>query len=73
MNQQINENILELQDVSFRYPDGSFGLNQCSISIQRGSRSVLLGADGTGKTTPFLRGGALRHHPGCGKTGCYNS
>lgn len=55
------EPVLELQDVSFRYPDGSVGLDGCSISIPRGKRVALLGANGAGKTTLFLHlNGILR-------------
>jgi len=54
MNEQLVEPILELQEVCFRYPDGSVGLDKCSFSIQRGNRIALLGANGAGKTTLFL-------------------
>jgi cobalt/nickel transport system ATP-binding protein len=65
MKQQPNEDILELKDVSFRYPDGSVGLDGCSISIQRGKRVALLGANGAGKTTLFLHlNGILRPQAG---------
>ena len=61
MNQQLIEPILELRDVSFRYPDGSVGLDGCSITIPRGKRIALLGANGAGKTTLFLHlNGILR-------------
>lgn len=64
MKQPI-EPVLELQDVSFRYPDGSIGLDGCSISIQRGKRVALLGANGSGKTTLFLHlNGILRPQNG---------
>jgi cobalt/nickel transport system ATP-binding protein len=55
------EPVLELRDVSFYYPDGSVGLNECSVSIPRGKRVALLGANGAGKTTLFLHlNGILR-------------
>ncbi len=57
--------ILELQDVNFRYPDGSVGLNSCSMSIERGSRTAILGVNGAGKTTLFLHlNGILRPQSG---------
>ncbi len=65
MKQQATDYILALQNVSFRYPDGSLGLDRCSLAIQRGSRTVVLGANGTGKTTLFLHlNGLLRPQDG---------
>jgi cobalt/nickel transport system ATP-binding protein len=59
------ETILELRGVSYRYPDGSRGLNDCSISFQRGKRTALLGLNGAGKTTLFLQcNGVLRPQDG---------
>jgi len=58
-------NLLELEDVRFRYPDGSVGLNGCSLSITRGSRNALLGVNGSGKTTLFQHtNGLLRPQSG---------
>ncbi len=56
---QAIEPVLELKDVGFRYPDGSVGLDRCSISIPRGTRFALLGANGAGKTTLFLHLNAI--------------
>jgi cobalt/nickel transport system ATP-binding protein len=65
MRQQPIEPILELKEVGFRYPDGSIGLDGCSISVQRGQRIALLGANGAGKTTLFLHlNGILRPQRG---------
>ncbi|MDA8430454.1 MAG: ABC transporter ATP-binding protein [Geobacteraceae bacterium] len=61
MKQQTTDPILEVQAVRFRYPDGSVGLDGCSLAIQRGSRTALLGANGAGKSTLFLHlNGILR-------------
>lgn len=43
--------LFELREVSHTYPDGSIGLDGCSMQIVRGSRNALLGANGSGKTT----------------------
>lgn len=51
--------LLELSQVSYRYPDGSVGLKDCSLAIRRGSRNVLIGANGSGKTTLFQHCNAL--------------
>jgi cobalt/nickel transport system ATP-binding protein len=57
--------ILELRQVSFRYPDGTTGLDRCSIAIQRGYRAALVGANGSGKTTLVLHlNGILRPRSG---------
>jgi cobalt/nickel transport system ATP-binding protein len=65
MKQPAKVHILELKDVSFRYPDGSIGLDNCSLPIKRGARTVVLGANGAGKTTLFLHlNGILRPRTG---------
>ncbi|MHB8123030.1 MAG: energy-coupling factor ABC transporter ATP-binding protein [Desulfuromonadaceae bacterium] len=52
---------LTLDGVSYRYPDGTPALNDCSLKIRRGSRTAVLGANGAGKTTMFLHlNGILR-------------
>jgi cobalt/nickel transport system ATP-binding protein len=57
--------LLELDNVSFSYPDGSVGLNGCSPAIQRGTRNALIGANGSGKTTLFQHcNGLLRPQSG---------
>nr|WP_229265416.1 ABC transporter ATP-binding protein [Duganella sp. 1224] len=40
-----------MQAVSHVYPDGSKGLNGCTLTLHRGRRYALLGANGAGKTT----------------------
>ena len=47
----MNPPILELQTVAHVYPDGSKGLHDCSLTLHRGRRYALLGANGAGKTT----------------------
>lgn len=54
MKRPPTDTILELKDVSFRYPDTTIGLDWCSLPIRRGSRTALLGTNGAGKTTLFL-------------------
>jgi cobalt/nickel transport system ATP-binding protein len=43
--------LIELRNASYRYPDGSQGLQDCSLALRAGSRNALLGANGAGKTT----------------------
>lgn len=53
------EPLLALENVVYRYPDGSPGLAGCSLRIERGSRNALIGANGSGKTTLFLHANGL--------------
>ena len=53
------ENLLELVDVGFRYPDGNVGLDGCSLAIARSERHALIGANGAGKTTLFQHANGL--------------
>ena len=61
----MTDTILSLCDVSYRYPDGTSALSNCSLTIRRGSRTAVLGANGAGKTTMFLHlNGILRPSAG---------
>lgn len=55
----MHDPLLELDQVGFRYPDGSVGLDGCSLTICRGSRNALIGANGSGKTTLFQHSNGL--------------
>ncbi|WP_343731052.1 ATP-binding cassette domain-containing protein [Duganella sp.] len=62
----MNAPLLELEAVDHRYPDGSIGLQACSLALHRGRRYALLGANGAGKTTVLQHlNGLLR--PGAGQ------
>jgi len=53
--------LFKLDNVSYAYPDGSSGLDQCSLAIRCGSRTAVMGANGAGKTTLLLQlNGILR-------------
>ena len=57
--------LLAFETVTFRYPDGSVGLDGCSLTIAQGSRNALIGANGAGKTTLFQHtNGLLRPQSG---------
>ena len=43
--------IISMDEVSFRYPDGTSALDRCTLSIGRSARTAVLGANGAGKTT----------------------
>lgn len=51
--------LLQFEQVAYRYPDGSIGLDGCSLGIRAGSRNALLGANGAGKTTLFQHANGL--------------
>lgn len=46
--------ILEVDRLSHRFPDGSMGIREISLTLREGSFTVLAGPNGSGKTT-FLR------------------
>ncbi|WP_448626244.1 ABC transporter ATP-binding protein [Geodermatophilus sp. URMC 64] len=60
--------LLELDDVSFTYPDGTAVLHGLSLTVPAGSRVALVGPSGAGKSTVLaliegfypLTGGAIR-------------
>lgn len=61
----MSDALLTLDNISYRYPDGTAALDNCSLTIQRGKRTVVLGANGAGKTTMFLHlNGILRPSSG---------
>jgi len=61
----MSDPILKFDGVSFQYPDGTRALDSCSLTIRRGSRTAVLGANGAGKTTMFLHlNGILRPSAG---------
>jgi cobalt/nickel transport system ATP-binding protein len=61
----MNDAILNLDQVNYRYGDGTRALDNCSLTIKRGARTAVLGANGAGKTTMFLHlNGILRPDSG---------
>jgi ABC-type multidrug transport system fused ATPase/permease subunit len=47
-------NKIELQNISFQYPNSTFGLQNISLEIHKGERVCLVGKSGSGKTTLLL-------------------
>ena len=43
--------LIEVRDLSFRYPDGADALRGVSFSLRRDETVAILGANGSGKTT----------------------
>lgn len=50
----MKEPILQLDHVSYAYPDGPLAVEDLSLSIERGERVAVLGRNGAGKSTFFL-------------------
>ncbi|WP_369018585.1 ATP-binding cassette domain-containing protein [Thermatribacter velox] len=46
--------VIEVQDLSYRYPDGTEALKGVSFSIDWGTKTVLLGPNGSGKSTLIM-------------------
>lgn len=56
-----DNNIIEIESLSFSYPDGSQILNDINLSISRGCCLGIIGPNGAGKTTLLLHlNGILR-------------
>jgi len=50
----MNENIIEVRDLNYTYPDGTHALKDVNIKIKRGQTTAILGGNGAGKSTLFL-------------------
>lgn len=59
MKPALHDILLQFEELSYRYADGSTGLDGCSLAVVRGSRNAVLGANGSGKTTLFQHANGL--------------
>jgi cobalt/nickel transport system ATP-binding protein len=50
----MSENIMEVQDLHYKYDDGTNALKGVNLKIKRGQTTAILGANGAGKSTLFL-------------------
>lgn len=50
----MNDNILEVRDLHYKYSEGTYALKGISLELKRGRTTAILGANGAGKSTLFL-------------------
>lgn len=50
----VQETTLELENVAYAYPDGTQGICELSVQLNKGERIAVLGHNGAGKSTLFL-------------------
>ncbi|MEJ5365289.1 MAG: energy-coupling factor transporter ATPase [Desulfosoma sp.] len=51
IRQRTRSPLIALEDYSYRYPDGTWGLRRVSLHMEDGERIALLGENGAGKST----------------------
>lgn len=65
MDTKLSDNILEAQDLHYKYSDGTHALKGVNLGLKRGMTSAVLGGNGAGKSTLFLNfNGILRPSSG---------
>ena len=50
----MNETLMEVQNLSYQYPDKTLALDRINLTIRRRERLALMGSNGSGKSTLFL-------------------
>lgn len=53
-NKVENHNIIEVKNLTYKYPDGTEALKGIDLNVKRGEKLAIMGANGSGKSTFFL-------------------
>ena len=57
----MEDNIIQIEGLSYAYPDGTKALSDINLDIQRGESLGIIGSNGAGKSTLLLHfNGILR-------------
>ena len=57
----MNQQYLNVNNLSFEYPDGFKALENINLSLSKGERLAVLGPNGAGKTTLILHPVSYTH------------
>jgi cobalt/nickel transport system ATP-binding protein len=53
MGDLMTRTIIQTENMSFTYPDGTLALDNINIEIEKGERVAIVGSNGAGKSTLF--------------------
>lgn len=50
----VDDTVIEAENISYTYPDGTLGFDELSVKIRESERIAIIGANGSGKSTLLL-------------------